>query len=368
MSQAAAVINQNLIAERLNVSIATVSRALRNRPGIHPRTRSRVMEVAAELGYRPLRTHQSKKASAAKYIGVFIRSLHRGVRPLYLDGMAEMAAHLNVSLVLHHTPLEDADSLIDASRQPPALRDGTLNGVVLIHRWPANVVNYLFERMACVSIVHQIAGIPMDTVDMDHAHGMTILAHHLHKLGHRRIGFFGLNPDIAWSKARYGGYVQALCELRIPMDPSLIVAAPARALEDRNVPWEEEIDRAAEMVREQEVTALMSASQWSASVLCRGLIKRGLRIPEDVSVTGFDDLDPLGIEGMKLTSTRIAGEAMGAEALRRVLLRIAEPSRPAQTIHFACTLMEGQSTAAIPAEAFDASKAARGRKRPIDPP
>jgi len=344
MAQTETVVNQNLIAERLNISVATVSRALRNRPGIHPRTRSRVMEVAAELGYRPLRTHQAKKTGGAKYIGVFIRSLHRGVRPLYLDGMAEMAAQLNVSLVLHHTPLDDADSLVDASRQPPALRDGTLNGVVLIHRWPVNVVQYLFARLACVSIVHQVAGIGMDTVDMDHAQGMCLLAHHLHGLGHQRIGFFGLSAEIGWSKARYAGYAQAMCELHLPLEEKLVVKAPARSLEDRNATWEEEVDRAAGLVRQEGATALMAASQWSASVLCRGLMARGLQIPGEVSVTGFDDLDPLGIEGMKLTSTRIAGEAMGAEALRRVLLRIAEPARPTQKIQFACALIEGQST------------------------
>jgi len=347
MAQTSRVINQNLIAEQLNISVATVSRALRNRPGIHPRTRSRVMEAAAELGYRPLRTHLPKKAGGAKYIGVFIRSLHRGVRPLYLDGMAEMAAQLNVSLVLHHTPLDDADSLVDGARQPPALRDGTLNGIVLIHRWPVNVVHYLCQRLACVSIVHQVSGLAMDVVDMDHAQGMSLLAQHLHGLGHRRIGFFGLSADIGWSKARYAGYAQALCELRLVMDPELVVCAPARALEDRNAGWEEEMDRAAGLVKQKEVTALMAASQWSASVLCRGLMARGLEIPADVSVTGFDDLDPLGIEGMKLTSTRIAGEAMGAEALRRVLLRIAEPARPTQKIQFACALMEGQSTGAV---------------------
>jgi DNA-binding LacI/PurR family transcriptional regulator len=346
MAQAAAMINQNVIAERLNLSIATVSRALRNQPGIHSATRSRVMELAAELGYRPLRNHQQKGPKKSSYVGVFIRSWHRGIRPLYLDGMVDMAANLDVSLVLHHTRLEDAETLLDPSRQPPALRDGTLNGVVLVHRWPGEVVKFLAERMACVSIVHQVPGIPMDTVDMDHAFGMALMARHLYQLGHRRIGFFGVCSDLAWSKSRYGGYVQALCELGLPMDPSFLIPVSARVLEDRTAPWEDEIDRAANLVRGG-VTALMAASQWSASVLMRGLVDRGLRVPQDVSITGFDDTDPAGIESaLKITSTRIPGEAMGAEALRRVLLRLAEPSRPTQAIHFACTFIEGQTTAA----------------------
>jgi len=368
MSEVSSLINQNHLAEKLNLSTATISRALRNQPGIHPATRSRVMEVAAELGYRPLRTRHPKPGLAkAHFIGVFIRSWHQGIRPPYLDGMAEVAANMNVSLVLHHAPLNDAEMLLDPDRQPPALRDGLVQGAILVHRWPVSVVKYLAERFACVSIVHQFAGVTIDTVDMDHAHGMSVLARHLHQLGHRRIGFFGLCPDMAWSKARYGGYVQALCELGIPMDPSLVVSVPAKVLEDRTAHWNDEIDRAAGLVR-RGVTALMGASQWSASVLSRGLAQRGLRVPEHVSITGFDDEDRLGIEGLHLTSTRISAEAMGAAALRRVLLRLAEPSQPAHRISFACALVEGQSTGPVPGSLPAAKKSARPIKRSVDRP
>jgi LacI family transcriptional regulator len=346
--EADSLINQNYIAERLNLSTATVSRALRNQPGIHPATRSRVMEVAAELGYRPLRTRHPKAGGAkANFVGVFIRSLHKGVRPHSLDGMADMASQMNVSLVLHHAPLDAAEVVLDPDRQPPALRDGLLNGAILVHRWPAEVARYLTERMACVSIIHRVPGVRMDTVDIDHLHGMTLLGRHLHKLGHRRIGFFALNGEIAWAKARYGGYAQILCELGLPMDPSMVVQVPAKLLEDRTAEWHDEIDHAASLVKKG-VTALMCASQWTASVLHRGLAARGLKIPKDVSITGFDDEDRVGLEDLKLTSTRVAGEAMGAEALRRVLVRMAEPSQPTQTISFACTFVEGQSTAAVP--------------------
>jgi DNA-binding LacI/PurR family transcriptional regulator len=129
------------------------------------------------------------------------------------------------------------------------------------------------------------------------------------------------------------------------MNPDFVVPVSAQELEDRTAQWSGEIDKAASLVRDQGVTALMAASEWTACVLCRGLQERGIRVPTDVSITGFDGMDPLGVDGMQFTSTRIPGEAMGAEALRRVLLRLAEPSRPTQAIHFACTLIEGKSTA-----------------------
>ena len=368
MSRAETLINQNAIAEKLNLSIATVSRALRNQSGIHPATRSRVIEVAAELGYRPLRNRQSKQVdTSAGQIGIFIRSLHRGIRPFYLDGMLNLAGQLKISLVLNHTPLplKEAELLIEPEHQPAALRDGTLNGAVLVHRWPASVVKYLCERLPCVSIVHQVPGLLIDTVSMDHTKGIALLVKHLHDFGHRRIGFFGLNGEVTWSLSRYGGYAQALCEFGLPMDPSIVISVSAQELEDRLAQWGNEIDQAAAAVRDG-VTAFVSASQWTASLLCKGLIDRGLSVPGDVSVTGFDDMDPMTVEGMKITSTRVPGEAMGAEALRRVLARIMEPSLPAQTALFSCALIEGESTAApraLPGASASAKPAKSGRAR-----
>jgi DNA-binding LacI/PurR family transcriptional regulator len=348
MSRAETLINQNAIAEKLNLSIATVSRALRNQSGIHPATRSKVIEVAAQMGYRPLRNRTPKQADAsAGQIGVFIRSLHRGIRPFYLDGMLNLAGQLKISLVLHHTPLplKEAELLMESEHQPAALRDGTLNGIILVHRWPAAVAQYLSERLPCVSIIHQVPGLLIDSVSMDHTKGMALLVRHLYDLGHRRIGFFGLNGEVTWSKSLYGGYAQALCELGLPMDPSIVISVSAQELEDRLTTWGDEIDQAAARISRDGVTAFVASSQWVASVLCRGLTARGVNIPKDVSVTGFDDMDPMGVEGIKITSTRVPGEAMGAEALRRVLARIVEPSLPAQTALFSCALIEGDSTA-----------------------
>jgi LacI family transcriptional regulator len=366
MSRAETLINQNAIAEKLNLSIATVSRALRNQSGIHPATRSKVIEVAAQMGYRPLRNRTPKQAdTSAGQIGVFIRSLHRGIRPFYLDGMLNLAGQLKISLVLNHTPLplKDAELLMEPEHQPAALRDGTLNGIILVHRWPGAVAQYLSERLPCVSIVHQVPGLLIDTVSMDHTKGMALLVRHLYEMGHRRIGFFGLNGEVTWSKSLYGGYAQVLCELGLPMDPSIVIPVSALELEDRLATWGDEIDKAAEAISHDGVTAFVASSHWVASVLCRELTARGIEVPGDVSVTGFDDMDPMGTEGIRITSTRVPGEAMGAEALRRVLARIVEPSLPAQTALFSCALIEGESTARPAEKGNGAGKrsGARGR-------
>jgi LacI family transcriptional regulator len=214
-----------------------------------------------------------------------------------------------------------------------------------------------------VSIVHSVPGLLIDTVSMDHTKGMSLLVRHLYDLGHRRIAYFGLNGEVTWSKSLYGGYAQALCELGLPMDPSIVIPVSAQQLEDRLAHWGDEVDQAAGLARDGGVTAFVSSSHWVASVLCRGLAERGVNVPGDVSVTGFDDMDPMGVEGIKITSTRVPGEAMGAEALRRVLARIVEPSLPAQTALFSCALIEGDSTTPPRDNGNGAAKHSKGAGR-----
>jgi LacI family transcriptional regulator len=339
-------ISQTLIAERLKLSVPTVSRALRNEPGIHPQTRIRVMEAAAELRYQPLRTRTPNKPTEQKNVGVFIRSLSGSLRPRFLDGMSKLAASMNVSLVLHHSPSHDAQSLLDVSTQPVALRQGTLDGVILMHGWPTAVAQYLADRMPCVSIVHRMPTIKnADVVEMDHEQGISLLMRHLYELGHRRIGFVGSNIDVSWAWARYGGYMLALNDLGLEATPSHVLALPAQLLEDRTASWEGWAEKLTAMV-DDGVTALVASSHWVGCTVCKIFEEKGISVPEEVSVTGFDN--SLGAVGVDLTSIRVPAEEMGAEALRQVLLRTAEPNRPQRAVRFSCELVRGATTAAPP--------------------
>ena len=344
-----ALVSLDGIAERLNLSKATVSRALRNLPGTHPRTRSRVMEAAAEMGYRSLRTRTAEFSdqSTHRYIGVFARSSRARWRSTpFLEGLSQAANALDVSLVLQHVPFEKAETLTKTHTQPPAMRDGSLAGVVLLHRWPEPVVKYLVERYACVSIVHDVPGLPLDLVDMNHQSAMHQMVFHLVEQGHQKIGFLGRSRDFAWSKARYGGYNQALYEFGLTADPDWVVDVSARLLEDFNDEWDAVADRVAAQIQ-QGVRAWMACSDWAGYALSRKLLERGFRIPDDVSITGFDNVEHETYGCPSLTSVAVPHQAMGAEALRNVLRRTDEPALPRHTSLFDCALVVGESTAAL---------------------
>jgi DNA-binding LacI/PurR family transcriptional regulator len=337
-------VSLEMIAERLNLSRATVSRALRNLPGTHPRTRSLVMNTAAEMGYRPQRTRERQASEGHKLIGVLVRSSSRQWRSLaFLEGMAAVSNSLDVSLDLHHVGLSQAEDILNPRKQSPAMRAGSYAGLVLVHRWPEPVVRYLAQRFVCVSMVHSVRDTPLDVIDMDHNSGVLQLMRHLVERGHHRIGFLGRNPELGWAKSRYASFIKALYELELPHKPQWVVDVPTPLLEDSSWVWDQITDQVCTQI-DAGVRAWMASSDFAGYSLWRGLAERGIRVPEDVAITGFDNDEQNTFGLPPLTSVMVPKQKMGDEALRRVLRRVNEPDAPQHTSLFGCTLTLGGST------------------------
>lgn len=345
----ASSVNLTAIAEHLNLSTATVSRALRNVPGTHPRTKSLVMSAAAELGYRSQRTRaRPTQAVGRRAVGVLMHGVQEGRNLAFLEGLTQGANDLDVSLVLQKFGRTETESLFKTLKKALA-REENLAGVLLIHRWSNQMVSYLTDQYDCVSLVHHYPSISLDVVDMNHVQGIARLMSHLHQLGHRRIGFVGRNAELSWAKARFGGYVQTLYGLGLFYDPDWMVDVPTELLEEPNYTeaWNPIVDHVAGAV-ERGVTAWMASSDWVGYALCRGLLDRGLSVPGDVSVSGFDTDEPQALGCPRLTSVQVPKQQMGAEALGRLLRRRDEPQQVQHTSLFECALSRGQTTAAPP--------------------
>lgn len=340
-------VNLNAIAERLNLSTATVSRALRNVPGTHPRTKSLVMNAAAELGYRPQRT-RSRSGSPAerRSVGVLVRGVQTGRTLAFLEGMTLRANELDVSLVLQKFGCSESDGIFKTLRKA-LVREENLSGVLLVHHWPLDVVQNLAGQYDCISLVHHYPGVSIDMVDMNHVQGISQLMTHLHELGHRKIGFIGRNAELGWAKSRFGGYSQTLFALDLPYNSEWIIDIPTPLLEDPSLldQWDSLVARVAAET-EKGVTAWMASSDWVGYALCRGLMNLGFKVPHDVSITGFDTDEPNTLGCPRLTSVSAPKQQMGAEALRRLLLRSEEPQQPQHTGLFECAFSRGVTTAA----------------------
>lgn len=344
-------INQKDIADSLRLSVATVSKALRgDYSDINSETRSRVVNMASQLGYmNGSRRQQAIAEETTSYmVGVLIlRKLHEWQHTTYFAGMSEKCAKLNVSLILHYVSEERCEYIFDQEHQPPAMREGKMSGLILVNNWPQDIVNRLASRQPCVAIQQPYPQTRIDVVGVDEIQGIDALTDHLYGLGHRRIGFFGHCPQVDFSRRRFGAYISALARMGLDYNPADTIALPAAHLEDKEIVLTGQIESAMRRMQHG-VRAWVCASDWVGYLLCRGLIDRGFRIPKDVSVVGFDDSEDNTLGCPKLTSISVSAQRIGAEALRRLINRVRHPASPALRVMLPCKLFEAQTTAPPP--------------------
>lgn len=343
-------INQKDIADNLNLSVATVSKALRgDYSDVNNETRARVINMASQLGYtgHGSRTQQILLEGEEKKVctvGVLIlRKLHEWQHTSYFAGMSQKCAALNVSLILHYVSEDNCHLILDKDHQPPALRDGGMSGLILVNRWPEEVVAKLNSKIPCVSIQHSYQQSRMDIIGADEAQGIELLVEHLYANGHRNIGFFGNCGQVDIARKRLGAYLCALSKLGLEMNLSNIIDVSAEHLEDKEIILSGQIESA---IRRMQlgVRAWVCASDWVGYLLSRGLIDRGVAIPKDVSIVGFDNSEDNTLGCPKLTSITVPSLRIGAEALRRLINRVKHPTSSPLKVMLPCKLFEAQTS------------------------
>jgi DNA-binding LacI/PurR family transcriptional regulator len=335
------------IAEKLDLSVATVSRALRRVPGINAETRSRVIRAASELGYRISDSYRSSQLNkdGLRHIGVLIETTHTNLPAGYLTGLSDASMALNASLIIHYVKPGECESILNPKLQPRAMQTGLLSGLVMIFWWPTEVVHELSKKLPTVSIIHKYPGVDIDVIGLDNQGGMETLVRHLHSQGHRKIGFFGRCGQLHWAIARFGGYVAVLTALGIEYRPDWVVDVDLDSLADSYHALDEYFPKIEKLIRAG-VTAFVCVSESAAWQLHTWLTSHGFRVPEDVSITGFHRPDIMPKDVPDLTSVGASYEAMGSAALKRLLFRVQNPAETSRMILFPAELHTGQTVAA----------------------
>ena len=317
-------VNQLNIAEIAQVSRATVSRCFTNHPGINPETRAQVFRVAAELGYRHLepRNGFQSRRSAKNTIGVIVCT-HPGhfVRTDFKSPGIEIHSGISEYAQLHKLPIDlryanPAEDSIEgesyAAIQP--LRRREWGGCLLIYPFPQKVIDSLRKSFPLVSLVEQYADNPIDCVDVDHFAGISAIMDYLASLGHKRIGFYTQEYEIeaGWSLRRYSAFMEKMVRMRIRVpEENVVNVFPGGAeLGDKS------FDLVANRVAAG-VTAWVCAADHQAYELIAALEARGIRVPQDVSVTVFDGVQPLG-DLRTLTTVRIPYREIGYTGAKRL--------------------------------------------------
>ena len=255
-----------------------------------------------------------------------------------LAGINSAAQEEDISLVTHFVPFERCRKMKEPEFQFPALRKGVLSGMILIYDWPGETLREFSRLLPCVTIVNPHQDLGIDCIGDDFSGGIEKVVHHLYDLGHRRIGFVSNQTGGSWLAPRFAGYMQALRRLGLACDPSITINVFNPALDA-----EAQADAIAEH-RKTGVTAWVCAGDDVAYRLYPLLNARGLLIPRDISITGFDGLVPPD-SCPQVTTIHQPIERMGSAAVRRLLYRIKHPDEPFCHTQFSGEFVEGQTTA-----------------------
>ncbi|MBB5867711.1 LacI family transcriptional regulator [Allocatelliglobosispora scoriae] len=328
------------IAAQTGVSIATVSRVLNGQDNVAPHTRDLVRRAVDELGAQaPAPRSQGAPRSAE---AVFVRCPY-----LLTDYFGLIVSSIAETLDLHgrHMIL-DAGEPAAAKRALVDLhaRAGISGAILILPPEPVEEIIALRARKVAFVVVDPRTPLPGDIVAVSAAHaaGARRLAAHLIELGHRRIGVIGGPDEWMASDARLAGHGSALADAGLLLQPEL----------HRSVhPTTEDGYRAACHLLDlpDRPTALVGFNDKIAVGALRAAAERRLRVPQDLSVAGFDDIELSRATSPLLTTVRQPLQEMGRMAVTQ-LLRLQERHRlDALHVDLATELVIRESTGPVPA-------------------
>ncbi|MFJ2607323.1 LacI family DNA-binding transcriptional regulator [Streptomyces sp. NPDC091279] len=304
------------IARAAGVSVPTVSRVVNGRSDVSPSTRARVEDLLLRHGYR---RRPSASRTRAALLDLVFDDLDSPWAVEIIRGVEEAAHAAGVGTVV--SALHGRSGA--AREWMRNLRSRASDGVVLVTSALEPVVHEELRALGVPLVVVDPAGSPgldVPTIGAANWAGGMAATQHLLDLGHRRIGLIAGPARLLCSRARYDGYRAALEGAGIAVDADLVVPGDFH-------PESGFTACGALLELERPPTAVFAASDQMALGAIEALRRRGLRVPQDLSVVGFDDLPEVRWSSPPLTTVRQPLAEMGTLAVRTVL-RLARDERP----------------------------------------
>ncbi|WP_440708980.1 LacI family DNA-binding transcriptional regulator [Herbiconiux sp. YIM B11900] len=293
------------VAKRAQVSVSTVSYVLNNSGPVAEERRNRVLDAIRVLEYSPNESARSLKRQRAATIGVVVPELTNQFFAMVTEGVQAAAAARDVLVVLVVPEATEASE----EEQARLLRSQRLDGVVYLTgtgSMPAAI--YDLARSGPVVLVdEQIPGLDLPAVVASSRKGAREVAAHVLELGHRRVAVIG-GPAALWTaQQRLAGYREALAGAGLDPD-----SVPIFTGDYRQASGYELAEKA--LAATPAPTALICANDLMAIGAMEYCREVGLRVPDDVSVVGFDDLPIASMLTPQLTSVRQPAREMGFRA------------------------------------------------------
>lgn len=309
------------VARRAGVDPSTASRVLRGDPSqqVRPETRERILDAARELAYRPNALARGLRTRRTDTIGLIIPTLDNlGFSEVTHGIQAAAAAQGKLVMVVDAgaaAGAADDGEQAAAAAYERLIGDGRLDGLIVAFATldDRQVARLSAQGVPLVLVNRRTIGVHGSVV-VDDTRGTALAVEHLASLGHRRIGFVGLDIDTDTARRRVNGYRTAMGAAGLPIEERWSAAGEPTVDGGRAA-----IGRILAATRKVRPTAVVVASLMSAVGVLSGLRDAGIRVPEQVSVVAFNDHPFAEHTAPPLTTVRMPNERMGEEAVRLLI-------------------------------------------------
>ncbi|MCK3769637.1 LacI family transcriptional regulator [Microbacterium aerolatum] len=320
------------VARAAGVSVATVSKAINGRYGVSPDTLSHVMTVVEDLGYESSLVATSMRRRSTNVIGVLVAEFEPFALQL-LRGVSAALEDTDYDVLAYAGSVSAGEHLGWERRSLSRLGGTLIDGAILV----TPTTTRAETSVPIVAVDPHVGADGPATIGVANLEGARAATDHLISLGHRRIAHLRGRTDLESAQERERGYREALTAAGIPFDPALVVDGGYRAADST-------AGAHAILDLPDTPTAVFAANDLSAIEMMRIATERGLRVPADLSVVGFDDILDAASHAPQLTTVRQPLPEMGTAAVR-MLLDVLKGSDP-EPVRMPTTLIVRESTAA----------------------
>jgi DNA-binding LacI/PurR family transcriptional regulator len=341
-----------MLAEYLDLSPATISFVLNNAPGrsIPTVTRDRVKAAAKKFGYQPNQVARSLQGFNTRTIGILLPELGDGYHSQVLSGAADLLMQEGYFFfTAHHRHKKDL-----IAEYPHLLLSRGVEGILAID---THLEQPLPTPAVCVAGHTSLPG--LTNVILDHHRAAELALGHLYRLGHRKIAYMHGQPFSSDTQSRWRAITQVARALSLAISPELVI----RLDKDSHSPELGYPGIHQLLLRRRDFTAVLCFNDISAIGSIRALHDAGLRVPQDVSVLGFDDIQAAGFVVPSLTTIRQPLLQMGRTAAELLLKKLTREKLP-EVVTIEPELILRESTAKVRTLAKGTPRAAQTKKAP----
>lgn len=336
------------IAKMCGCGVSTVSRALNNHPDINEETRKKIMAVVKEYNFVPNKSARNLKITDSKTIAILIKGIANPFFMKMIKVIENEIRRQKYSLIIQHVDhnQDEVDVAIELEREKK------LKGIIFL----GGYFNHTKEKLDAISVPFVISTVNMteqysanySSIAVDDVKESYKIVDYLIKLGHKKILLISADlEDESIGKLRKVGYEKALRDNGIDFDESLIIPmsddSDAYSMKAGFEAMEEALKR------KLDFTAVFAVADAVAIGACRALADAGKKIPEDVSVVGFDGIDNAKYYSPRITTIRQPFEEMADETIS-LLFKYIDGTKSADEARqklFEGELLIGESTAEL---------------------